>query len=173
MHGWRMMAAGAIALLTVGCDGSGDKAAKPPVPDSDQAKPRPAAPSPAPGGPAKPLTQAGPADVVRHYYALIGDHRYAEARALWSDGGKASGQTAETFAASFADVKRYAATVGAPGTIEGAAGSLYVTVPVEVTGEKADGTPIHIQGDVTLRRVNDVPGSTAEQRQWHISAVPG
>lgn len=75
--------------------------------------------------------------------------------------------------ASFAGVKRYTATVGAPGAVEGAAGSLYVIVPVAVTGEKADGAPIHIRGVVTLRRVNDVPGSTAEQRQWHISAAPG
>lgn len=169
MHRGTTIAAGAIALLIAGCDagdGASNRAPADPAGGADQA-------APAPPAPARPLTEASPADIVRHYYALIGERRYGEAWKLWSDGGKASGRTAEAFAAAFADVKRYTATVGRPGAIEGAAGSLYVTVPVEVNGEKADGAPIRIAGEVTLRRVNNVPGSTPEQRQWHISAVPG
>jgi hypothetical protein len=169
MHRGTIIAAGAIALLLAGCDagdGTGKRAPAAPAGAADQA-------ASAPPAPARPLTEAGPADIVRHYYALIGERRYGEAWKLWGDGGKASGRTAAAFAAAFADVKHCAATVGPPGAIEGAAGSLYVTVPVEVNGEKVDGAPIHIAGEVTLRRVNNVPGSTPEQRQWHISAVPG
>ena len=44
-----------------------------------------------------------------------------------------------------------------------------VEVPVVVYGRLKSGEPVHMKGPVTLRRVNDVPGSTAEQRRWHIS----
>lgn len=171
MHNPMIVAGTVMALLLAGCDAAdGTDTASPAASTPANVT----TPTPADASAAVPSTlKAGPADIVRHYYALIGEHRYGEAWALWSDDGKASNETAEAFAASFADIRRYDAVVGDPGPIEGAAGSLYATVPVEVTGEKADGTPIHIKGNVTLRRVNDVPGSTAEQRQWHISGVPG
>ena len=44
-----------------------------------------------------------------------------------------------------------------------------VEVPVQVYGRLADGRPFNMLGPMTLRRVNDVPGSTAEQRRWHIA----
>ena len=60
------------------------------------------------------------------------------------------------------------AEVLAPGAVEGAAGSSYVEVPVRVYGTLKGGKASSRPGKVVLRRVNDVPGSTAEQRQWHI-----
>ena len=47
--------------------------------------------------------------------------------------------------------------------MEGAAGSVFIEVPARVVLE-----PESLAGTVTLRRVNDVPGSTAEQRRWHV-----
>ncbi len=76
----------------------------------------------------------------------------------------------QAFARSFDRYAQYDAQVGAPGEIEGAAGSLYVEVPVVVYGRLKSGEEVHMNGPVTLRRVNDVPGSTVEQRRWHISA---
>ena len=122
-----------------------------------------------------PFTQdsaQGAANVVQTYYALLEQGKYREAWRLWSDGGKASGMGAEAFAASFAEYAEYHANIGAPGRIEGAAGSLYVTVPVQVYGRLKSGEPFNRKGAVTLRRVNDVPGSTEDQRRWHIAAVP-
>ena len=62
---------------------------------------------------------------------------------------------------------------GAPGGngknfAEFAAGSLYVEVPVQTYGKLQDGTPFSSAGTVTMRRSNDVPGATAEQRRWRI-----
>lgn len=54
--------------------------------------------------------------------------------------------------------------LGEPGPAEGAAGSIYIEVPATVAG-----SPL-LSGAVTLRRVNDVPGSTAEQRRWHVES---
>ncbi|HEX5183103.1 MAG TPA: hypothetical protein VFW19_08125 [Allosphingosinicella sp.] len=113
----------------------------------------------------------GAADVVQHYYALIEAGLYADAWRLWGDGGKASGSTEADFAAGLGKVRDTHAEIGAPGRIEGAAGSLYVDVPVQLYGRDGDGAAFRRRATVTLRRVNDVPGATAEQRRWHISAV--
>jgi ketosteroid isomerase-like protein len=114
----------------------------------------------------------GAANVVQTYYALIGEKAYARAWALWSDDGKASGQpTAQAFAQTFDRFSQYNAQIGAPGTPEGAAGSSYVTVPVVIYGRLKTGAEVHEKGQAVLRRVNDVPGSTAEQRRWHISRI--
>ena len=73
-----------------------------------------------------PQSAQGAANVVQTYFALVADKKYPEAWALWSDGGKASGMAAKDFAASFDKYESYNAQIGAPGEIEGAAGSLYV-----------------------------------------------
>ena len=112
----------------------------------------------------------GAANVVQTYYALLEEGKYGEAWRLWSGQGEASGMSEADFAASFGRYREYHAQVGAPGRIEGAAGSLYVEVPVQVYGRLANGEPFNMLGPVRLRRVNDVPGSTPEQRRWHIAA---
>ncbi len=63
-------------------------------------------------------------------------------------------------------------TVSAPtGEMEGAAGSSYYTAPAIVTGETIEGKPFRLQGDVILRRVNDVDGATPAQLRWHIESA--
>jgi hypothetical protein len=50
---------------------------------------------------------------------------------------------------------------------EGAAGSLYCTVTGTLT-DVADANKPSQQGEIVLRRVNDVPGATAGQLRWTI-----
>jgi membrane-bound inhibitor of C-type lysozyme len=122
--------------------------------------------------PFKPQSPQGAADVVQTYYAELGQKAYAKAWALWADGGRASGfASAEAFAKSFDRYAQYDAQVGGPGAPEGAAGSIYVTVPVVIYGRLKTGAEVHEKGEATLRRVNDVPGSTAEQRRWHLEKI--
>ena len=111
----------------------------------------------------------GAANVVQTYQGLLEAGRYGEAWRLWSDGGRASGMSEAEFAASFGRYREYHARIGAPGEIEGAAGSLFVEVPVQVYGRLQDGRPFNMLGPMILRRVNHVPGSTPEQRRWHIA----
>lgn len=119
-----------------------------------------------------PKTSAqGAAQVVQTYFALIEAGKYRQAWALWSDGGKASDKSEDAFAAGFGKYAEYQAQIGAPGRIEGAAGSLYVDVPVVTYGRLKSGAAFDHKGKVTLRRCNDVPGCTAQQREWRISAV--
>ena len=63
-------------------------------------------------------------------------------------------------------------TLAVPGgTMEGAAGSSYYTAPATLTAEDANGGSVRHQGEIVLRRVNDVPGATPEQLRWHIERV--
>ena len=57
------------------------------------------------------------------------------------------------------------------GQMEGAAGSSFYTAPVAIVGKLRNGTPYRLEGTVTLRRVNDVPGASADQLRWHIEKV--
>jgi hypothetical protein len=111
------------------------------------------------------------ANVVQTYYALLEAGRFGEARRLWSGAGEASGMGETAFAASFARYGEYHAQIGAPGAVEGAAGSSYVEVPVVHYGRMKDGQAFSRKAVVTLRRVNDVPGSSAEDRRWHIYRI--
>lgn len=113
-------------------------------------------------------TAQGAADLVKRYYALIEHKDYAQAWALWEDVGKASGMTAQAFAASFDKYSDYRAQVGAPGAIDAGAGQRYVTVPVQVFGNlKAGNKLFNMAGSITLHRTA-VDGASVEQKSWRI-----
>lgn len=118
-----------------------------------------------------PKSAQGAGLVVQRYGGLLEQRKFAEARMLWSDGGRASNMTEKEFAETWSRYAEIHAEVGKPGEPEGAAGSIYVTVPFRLYGKQANGKPFNKVGTVALRRVNDVDGSTAEQRQWHIAST--
>jgi membrane-bound inhibitor of C-type lysozyme len=111
--------------------------------------------------PAQPGSAQAAATVVETYYALIEAKKSADAAKLRSDGA----------APDLSPYATYHAQVGAPGRVEGAAGSLYVEVPVVLYGRLTDGSEFHRSGRVTLRRVNNVPGATPEQLKWRIAKL--
>jgi hypothetical protein len=113
--------------------------------------------------PVDPNSAEAAAEVVRTCFELLGKGRRAEAGRLWEEAGKAS-----AFAAGLGRYRDYRAEVGPPGEMEGAAGSSFVTIPVRLGGLLSDGTAFHRRIEVTLRRVNDVPGATDDQRRWRI-----
>jgi hypothetical protein len=110
-------------------------------------------------GPIDPKSAQGAGQVLQRYFAFVESGNSEEARKLWSEG------------AQKLDLSRYKevhANIGAPGDPEGAAGSIYVDIPVQLYGRTNEGREFNARGSMTLRRVNDVPGSTPEQREWHI-----
>lgn len=114
----------------------------------------------------------GAAQVVQGYYGLLEERRFDEAQDLWKEDSVIGAEDDERFARRFRGFSEIHAHVGAPGMMEGAAGSLYVTVPVQVYGRiAANGKPWYTLRQVTLRRVNDVPGSSEADRRWHIEAI--
>lgn len=132
----------------------------------------PADPGPVEEGAIDPESAQGAAQVVQGYYALLEEKRFADAQDLWNPTGAIGAQDDARFEARFRGFGEIHANIGAPSDPEGAAGSLYVTVPVQVYGRiAATGKPFYTLRTVTLRRVNDVPGSTPEQRRWHIEQI--
>ena len=116
-------------------------------------------------------TTAEAAATVARYYAAIERHDYRTAYRSWSRGGQASGQSYAQFVRGFDQTRHTSVVVGRPGLPEGAAGSSYVRVPMTVRAMLKDGSAQRFTGSYTLRRINDVDGSTAEQRRWHIDGA--
>ena len=105
----------------------------------------------------KSLEAAG--QVVQHYGALIEQNRLAEAAKLWGDSNAADAFQKDLHPSTHL-------RIGELGSMEGAAGSIYTTVPVVFYGDT-----FSQPANIILRRVNDVPGSTEAQRHWHIERI--
>ena len=110
-------------------------------------------------GPIDPKSAQGAGQVIQTYFALVEQGKTTEANKLWSDGAEKL---------DLSKYKEVHANIGGPGDMGGAAGSSYVDYPVQIYGRAKDGKEFNLRGTMTLRRVNDVPGSTEEQRKWHI-----
>lgn len=117
-------------------------------------------------GPAAINTPQAAATAIETYFALLEARRTAEADAMWGDVSQAA-----KFRSDLAALGEYHAEVGAPGGIEGAAGSMYVTVPLRFVPGAGMRNPRPRIGEAILRRVNDVPGSTDAQRRWHVERI--
>ncbi|MES1985577.1 MAG: hypothetical protein V4461_11540 [Pseudomonadota bacterium] len=143
---------------------------KPPAPGTPGGLP--VDPEPIVEGAIDPASAQGAGQLVQGYYALLEEKRFADAQDLWRDGTPHGDEDPKVFASRFDQFSEIHANIGAPGDPEGAAGSLYVAVPVQIYARvRATGKPYYALRLVTLKRVNDVPGSTAEQRRWHIENI--
>lgn len=119
-----------------------------------------------PKGPIDPKSTEAAGQVVQSYGALIEQRRFAEAEKLWRDAIEA-----RTFAADLKNYSDVHLEIGDLSEPEGAAGSIYVTMPVVFYGRQTSGASFRRKAYINLRRVNDVPGSTEEQRRWHIERI--
>lgn len=115
---------------------------------------------PEPKGPIDPKSIEAAGQVVQHYGALIEQNRFTEAARLWGDAS-----AAVDFAKQI-DHPQVHLEIGTLGEAEGAAGSIYTSVPVVFYG-----AGFRRPASIILRRVNDVPGSSEAQRRWHIERI--
>lgn len=171
-----LAAVSALAIHLTGCDRSApgpDPAASDPPGGQATAVPVvPALPSPSPEATAGEAAEAAPvapdpgerrdpASVLRAYAGALHERDWQAAARFWGEG---SGVTASTLKAAYSRPVAPVLEVS-EGRSEGAAGSIYYEAPVILRfGEDAPPE----RGTLTLRRVNDVPGATAEQLRWHI-----
>ena len=123
-----------------------------------------------PGCTVDPRSDAAAANVIRRYYSAINAHDYSIAWTQWGPDGR-PGQRFADFEKGFADTRATRVTIGRMPPSEGAAGSIYATVPVTVDAQRDDGRPQRFVGHYVVRRVNDVPGASAEQLRWHIDSA--
>ena len=108
--------------------------------------------------------------MVWGYYDAIRAGDYEKAYRLWSGGGEASGKSLEEFRKGFAETRSVEVTTGTPSGIEGAAGSRYITIPVEIHATTKAGAPQRFVGEYVLRR-SVVDGATEGQRSWRIHSA--
>ena len=174
-----LIALAASALVLAACGDQKPAAPQPQQPTAAEPTPNyPQVEPPAPGTPGgfpddrtpiseapfTPESEQGAADVVQTYAAHIGQKDYAAASALLRN----PSQTAVQFTQGFGKYYQYNMQVGSPGRIEGAAGSLFIKVPVLIYGRLKTGETVNELGSATLRRSNNVDGTTPEQRLWRI-----
>lgn len=109
--------------------------------------------------------EKGARNVLLSFARAIELEEFDQAYGLFGESAKERMTRAE-FAALFDGFGKI--TVAVPGgQMEGAAGSLYYNVPSTATGTSGK----ELAGTIVLRRVNDVPGATAEQLRWHVESV--
>jgi hypothetical protein len=171
------LAAPMLALAACGEDGARAPAAEDiapvaapaPSPAETIATAAPCEPAPLASDAAK--GEEGARNILLAWACALEQGDFATAYAQWgADAAARSGRTEAEHAAYWAAFRTIAVAVP-EGRMEGAAGSSYYEVPATITGERTDGTAYRLEGPVVLRRVNDVPGATAEQLRWHIESV--
>lgn len=112
-----------------------------------------------------PSYSRNPTEALDGFAAAIEARDWTAVRRYWGDGGAGSGLDEAAFAQKWGTLEAPQVTVG-PGTQEGAAGSLFYTAPVTIVDGKRT-----IHGGITMRRVNDVDGASADQLRWHIEST--
>ena len=157
-----------LALLAVvGCAPDEPVPSESPAPLSKRA----AAPGPLPaGGDSSALDPSDPraaVDVVLTYYGDLARRDFRAAAQAWGPSGPPD-QTYDQFVAGFAEIREVRAVVDEPSAPEGAAGSVYVTVPVRVATLRTDSSVWGTTGGYTLRRVNAMPGAEPWSLRWHL-----
>lgn len=108
-------------------------------------------------------------EVVRRYIADLDAHGYAEAYAAWEPGRNPL--TYAQFVAGYAHTVSVAVDIGTPGRIDAGAGQRFIEVPVVIHATLDDGTHQTFEGILTLHHTANIPGSTLEQRHWHLYAA--
>ena len=173
MH--KLVCAGAMALAVGGCHRAAPSA--PPPTTHEEAKTEATVPLPRTGPDAKtplapvklpidPKSSQAAEELVRGFARLLNEGKLDEAYMLLGPGAPPRA----AFDRDFARFPARSVRVGRAGGQEGAAGSIYMSVPLTVSGT-ADGKRVTRSADVVVRRVNDVPGSTEAQRRWHIERI--
>lgn len=125
-----------------------------------------AAPAPAQPNATRPKSSEAAVALVERFAELLNGRKFGEAYLLLGPGARSP----STFRDDFSRYSNLQVAVGAPAPQEGAAGSVYISVPLTVSGS-VQGERTSRTATAIVRRINDVPGSTQAQRRWHIERL--
>lgn len=154
----------ALALASSACSKEEPRQREVPTVSHERETPSPPLPKERPT--VDPKSSEAAENLVRGFVRLLNEGRLNDAYMLL---GPKAPPRAE-FDQRFTDLRNMSALAGSAGAQDGAAGSIYVSVPMTLSG-RAEGEEVRRKGNVVLRRVNDVPGSTEAQRRWHIERI--
>jgi len=104
-------------------------------------------------------------DVLRAYYAALDRHDYCAAYAIWT-----GGHDFAAFQRGYAHTAHVTVTPIPPFRADPGAGQVYAEIRVVVRAVLDNGTRQRFRGSYILHRVNDVDGSSAAERHWHIKS---
>jgi hypothetical protein len=104
--------------------------------------------------------------LVGSFVKLLNQGRFGDAYMLLGPGASPRTQ----FETDFAGYSHLNVIADAPGDREGAAGSIYLSVPLRISG-RLNGRDVERRATAVVRRVNDVPGSSEAERRWHIERI--
>jgi hypothetical protein len=110
---------------------------------------------------------AGAVRVVERAIGLASSGRLQAIRPLLASPINTDEQVARARKA-FEDHREVRIVIAGNGRTEGAAGSIYMTIPLTVSYLDAKDRAVNRAATVTLRRANNVPGATEEQLSWRI-----
>jgi hypothetical protein len=111
-----------------------------------------------------PSASRNPAEVLLAWAGAMSLKQWEAGYFYWENKGAGTGMNLDQFKAHWGRLTNPEFEVH-PGVSEGVAGTLYYTAPVVLIDGKA-----RIEGEVVLRRVNDVAGASAEDLRWHIES---
>jgi hypothetical protein len=97
-----------------------------------------------------------PTSLLQFYYAAINRREFARAYTYWNDLGKASGQSFAEFQQGFAGTDRVAIMLGTPQG-QGAAGSVFIDVPIVIVATQSDKSIRSYCGSYTVRGLSIPP----------------
>ena len=104
--------------------------------------------------------------LVGSFVRLLNQGRLGDAYMLLGPNAQPRAQ----FDSDFGHYRNLKVKAGAATDQEGAAGSIYLSVPLDISGQM-NGQNVERRATAVVRRVNDVPGSTEAQRHWHIERI--
>lgn len=104
---------------------------------------------------------------VKRYYDAIGAHDLGTAWQSWGPDGNPE-QSFDEFRKGYAQTQTISVTTGRPSRVEGAAGSIYVEVPVTVQATLDSGRRQRFTGRYVLRQPNRGMGRS---QGWHIASA--
>lgn len=154
----------AITITIGGCSRHEAREAR--APNVFQERQAASLPPPRPSPTIDPKSNEAAEQLVEGFVRLLNAGRFNDAYMLLGPNAPPRPQFDERFK-SYSNLK---ASSGAAGLQDGAAGSIYVSVPLKVSG-RSGGQQVDKNATAVLRRVNDVPGSTEAQRRWHIERI--
>lgn len=154
----------AITITTGGCSRHEAREAHAPgiYPEREAASRLPPRPRPT----IDPKSNEAAEQLVEGFVRLLNAGRFNDAYMLLGPNAPARPQFDERFK-GYSNLR---ISSGAAGLQDGAAGSIYVSVPLKISG-RLRGQQVEKDATAVLRRVNDVPGSTEAQRRWHIERI--
>lgn len=113
----------------------------------------------------KPHSGAAAKAAIERYYSALNARDFPTAWQVWGPDG-APRQTYEQFLKGYARTRQANVTVGTPGPVEGAAGSVYISVPVTVDAQLTNGRKQRFIGSYMLRQRN-----IETSQGWHITSA--